>query len=180
MIHGYRADALAGLGLDAERRREVNPALVDVSLDAYGWEGPWRNRRGFDSLVQMSCGIAEAGMQRSGADRPVPLPMQALDHATGYLMAAAAIRGLSHRRDTGEGMEVRASLARTAHTLVSEVNPSWDTAPMSVMTPDDFIATPERTAWGDAQRLKPPVVVEGAEMRWDYPAGPLGSSPARW
>ena len=42
------------------------PGLVDVSLDAYGHTGPWAGRRGFDSLVQMSSGIAEAGMR---ADR---------------------------------------------------------------------------------------------------------------
>lgn len=180
MVHGYRADALARIGLDAARRRELNPALIDVSLDAYGWEGPWKSRRGFDSLVQMSCGIAHAGMQRAGADRPVPLPVQALDHATGYLLAAAVIRGITHRATTGEGTEVRASLARTAHMLVSELDPSWDTSPISAIASDDFSGAIERTIWGEARRLKPPVSVEGAEMRWDYPAGPLGSSPAQW
>ncbi len=49
-----------------------------MSLNAYGWSGPWRNRRGFDSLVQMSCGIADAGMAWKHADKPVPLPLQAL------------------------------------------------------------------------------------------------------
>ena len=39
----------------------------------------------FDSLVQMSPGIADTGMRWSCADKPVPLPGQALDHATGYL-----------------------------------------------------------------------------------------------
>ncbi len=43
----------------------------------------------------MSCGIAAAGMVRAGADRPVPLPVQALDHATGHLMAAAVLHGLT-------------------------------------------------------------------------------------
>src|SRR6202007_1168089 len=41
LVPGYRADALAGLGLDAARRRAINPRLVDISLDAYGWTGPW-------------------------------------------------------------------------------------------------------------------------------------------
>ncbi|WP_245298675.1 CoA transferase, partial [Methylobacterium platani] len=77
LVHGYRSDALARLGLDAAARARLRPGLVDVALDAYGWTGPWRARRGFDSLVQMSCGIAEAGMARAGADRPVPLPVQA-------------------------------------------------------------------------------------------------------
>ena len=97
LVHGYRADALEKLGLDAAARRAIRPGLIDVSLDAYGWSGPWRNRRGFDSLVQMSAGIAEAGMRMLGKDRPSPLPVQALDHATGYLMAAAAIRGVTQR-----------------------------------------------------------------------------------
>ncbi|MFX5956776.1 CoA transferase, partial [Acinetobacter baumannii] len=51
MVHGYRADALERLGLGAHRRRELNPGLVDVALNAYGWSGPWSSRRGFDSLV---------------------------------------------------------------------------------------------------------------------------------
>jgi hypothetical protein len=54
LVHGYRPGALDNLGLDARSRREIRPGLIDISLDAYGWTGPWRHRRGFDSLVQMS------------------------------------------------------------------------------------------------------------------------------
>ncbi len=56
---------------------------------------------GFDSLVQMSSGIAEAGMLWKHAGKPVPLPLQALDHATGYLMAASAIQALGDRLSPG-------------------------------------------------------------------------------
>ncbi len=63
LLHGYRADALEHLGFGAERRRQLAPGLIDVCLNAYGWSGPWQNRRGFDSLVQMSSGIAEAGQR---------------------------------------------------------------------------------------------------------------------
>ncbi len=74
LVHGYRPDALERLGLDAENRQRLRPGLVDVSLDAYGWTGPWRSRRGFDSLVQMSTGIAEAGMRHYGTSAPKPCP----------------------------------------------------------------------------------------------------------
>jgi crotonobetainyl-CoA:carnitine CoA-transferase CaiB-like acyl-CoA transferase len=117
LIHGYRPGALDGLGLGASRRREIAPALIEVSLNAYGWTGPWRGRRGFDSLVQMSSGIADEGMRRTEAAYPVPLPVQALDHATGLLMAAAALRALRLRRDTGKVLSARLSLARTAAML---------------------------------------------------------------
>jgi crotonobetainyl-CoA:carnitine CoA-transferase CaiB-like acyl-CoA transferase len=180
LVHGYRSDALDGLGLGAELRAEVRPGLVDVSLDAYGWSGPWSTRRGFDSLVQMSSGIAEAGRVAAGSDRPVPLPVQALDQATGYLLAAGALTGLTRRHTDGSGSRWRTSLARVARLLVDagpvgQLDASGiDPAPPS---PD---APVERTAWGDARRLPPPLTVDGAPLWWSVPAGDLGSSAPEW
>src|SRR5262249_44968017 len=94
LVHGYRPGALAKLGYDEMTLRSLNPHFIDVALSAYGWSGPWAGRRGFDSLVQMSSGIADEGKRRATVEKPTPLPVQALDHATGYLMAAAAVRGL--------------------------------------------------------------------------------------
>ncbi|CAB3792155.1 CoA transferase [Pararobbsia alpina] len=181
LVHGYRSDALTSLGLGEDRRRELNPGLVDISLDAYGWSGPWTTRRGFDSLVQMSTGIADAGMRAAARDKPTPLPVQALDHATGYMMAAAAIRGLLHRFTTGEGYGARMSLARTARLLVDGAGGSPDdTGALAVETADDLADTIESTFWGPAQRVKPPAFVDGAPMHWDIAAAPLGTSPAAW
>ena len=73
-IHGYRPEALGALGYGEDIRRALNPSVVDVRLDAYGWSVPWRNRRGFDSLIQMSTGIAAAGRAWRGANKPVSLP----------------------------------------------------------------------------------------------------------
>ncbi|MGO4332828.1 CoA transferase [Cupriavidus sp. M-11] len=180
MVHGYRADALARLGLDAQRRRQLNPGLIDVSLDAYGWSGPWQGRRGFDSLVQMSSGIAEAGMRLRGLDRPGPLPVQAIDHATGYLLATAAIRGLSRRLASGAGSEVRASLARTAQLLLDGAGLARGSAPLAPEQAADLAETVEATAWGAARRIRPPVMVDGAPMQWDRPAGGLGTAAPGW
>jgi crotonobetainyl-CoA:carnitine CoA-transferase CaiB-like acyl-CoA transferase len=179
LVHGYRPGALDRLGFGAERRQQIRPGLVDVSLNAYGWSGPWRARRGFDSLVQMSSGIADAGMRRQHADRPTPLPVQALDHATGYLLAAAVIHGLRRRFETGVGSQVRTSLARMAALLVSQ---AWDdNAPsLASETPDDLAPDLEATPWGPAVRLTPPVQLEGASMRWDHPASRSGMAAAHW
>ena len=177
LVHGYRPGALAGLGLDTARRRALCPGLVDVSLDAYGWSGPWQGRRGFDSLVQMSSGIAEAGMRQAGLPQPVPLPVQALDHATGYLMAAAVVRGLTGRL-VGTSCTVRASLARTAALLTSL--PPDGPAPLAPATADDYADAVEATDWGPTRRLKPPCSVAGAPMFWDRPASALGTSRAEW
>ncbi|NEW94027.1 acyl-CoA transferase [Rhodopseudomonas sp. BR0M22] len=179
-VHGYRPDALARLGLDAARRRAIKPDLIDVSLAAYGWTGPWRVRRGFDSLIQMSTGIADGGMRVLQKDRPTPLPGQAIDHATGYLMASAAIRGLTERQKTGHGSEARASLARTAKLLISGGSQSIDAPRLAAESEADLADAIEQTGWGPAKRLCPPVTIDGAPMAWDLPAPLLGSSPAAW
>lgn len=179
LVHGYRPGALDGLGLGAAERRRLNPDLIDVSLDAYGWTGPWAGRRGFDSLVQMSSGIAEAGMRRLGREAPTPLPVQALDHAQGYLLAASALRGLSHRATAGGGWRSRSSLARVATLLLQ--NPSDpDAPPLAPETSADLADSTDATTWGPLRWLKPPVEIQGAPLRWESTSGPLGASPAAW
>lgn len=179
LVHGYRADALAGLGFDADNRRRINPTLVDISLDAYGWSGPWQTRRGFDSLVQMSSGIAEAGMRQLGRDKPTPLPVQALDHAAGYLMATAALRGLTQRVKSGRGMQARTSLARVAQLLVTRSGQQVD-AELPAESAADLAPAMENTYWGPAQRIKGAATVGVATMAWDRPAAPLGSAQPAW
>ncbi len=179
LVHGYRPRALARLGYDADQLRVLRPGLLEVTLDAYGWAGPWSGRRGFDSLVQMSSGIADAGMTWAGADRPTPLPVQALDHATGYLMAAAVLV-LLRRAATRQGAgRARLSLARTAELLCAhrQAHPG---ALSLTHREGDHLETLEDTPWGPARRLRPALEVEGAPMRWDRPAAALGSSPPEW
>lgn len=178
LLHGYRADALEQLGFGIERRQQLAPGLIDVSLNAYGWSGPWRNRRGFDSLVQMSSGIAEAGQRWKQADKPTPLPVQALDHATGYLMAASALRLLTERLAGGRGGSARLSLARTAKLLI-EHGPGTD-EPLRVEDAQDQAPLIEQTAWGAARRLRVPVEIGGTPVWWDLPATDLGSHRPRW
>ena len=179
LLHGYRPSALDRLGFDPSTRRGLSPGLIDVCLCAYGWSGPWAARRGFDSLVQMSTGIADAGMRWRNADKPVPLPVQALDHATGYLMAAVAIRGVNHRLMQGNGTEARLSLARTAKLLV-ELGADHTTPELAPETSDDLSPTIEATDWGQALRVSPPITIDGAPMRWDCPARKLGSAEPCW
>lgn len=180
LVHGLRDGALEGLGYGAAWRRQRHPALVDVSLNAYGWSGPWQQRRGFDSLVQMSAGIADAGMQRLGRDRPVPLPLQAIDHATGYLLAAAVAMALVRRLQGLGGSAVRASLARTAHLLAGDGADAPDPQGLAAPADADYGEALQATSWGPSQRLRAPVCVAGAAMHWSRPACALGTASAAW
>ncbi|VVD61418.1 Acetyl-CoA:oxalate CoA-transferase [Pandoraea morbifera] len=180
VVHGYRPDALERLGLGNARRRELNPGLIDISLDAYGWNGPWQARRGFDSLLQMSAGIADAGMRAAGAERPVPLPGQGIDYATGYLMAAAAVHALKRRQAQGQGATVRASLARTARLLVAHRTPPVAPAPLAPETTHDLSSRIEDTSWGPVRRVATPMSIEGTPVDWALPALALGTATPQW
>ncbi|MFJ4780712.1 CoA transferase [Streptomyces sp. NPDC088762] len=114
VVSGYRPGALERHGLGAAQLLERWPGLVVAELCAWGWHGAWAGRRGFDSLVQAGYGIAAAC---GDGDRPGVLPAQALDHGTGYLVAAGVLRALAG----GGGRALRFSLAGTGSWLVREV-----------------------------------------------------------
>jgi CoA transferase family III len=177
LVTGLRADALGRLGYDDAALAALNPALIVASLDAYGWDGPWRDRRGFDSLVQMSSGIASAGAAATGADHPVPLPVQALDHACGYLVAAAVGRALTRRRTESVVSRIRLSLVGIANLLWSLPRPA-ERPPMP--KPGDFPLTDVQTAWGPARRVPLPGAIAGIEPHLRFEAGPLGRHQPAW
>jgi len=169
LVHGYRPGAMEALGYFSARLRELNPALVVVRYDAYGWSGPWSDRRGFDSLVQMSTGIAHPGHD----GRPTPLPAQALDHGTGYLIAAAVCRALTDGRASA-----LLSLARTAR-LLAELGTDGDPDAPELGDTDALLESSD-TAWGPVRQVRCPGRIEGHDVRWRESAGPLGRHPPRW
>ena len=179
LVHGYRSDALEAMGFGAMARQAIRPGLIDISLDAYGHSGAWAQRRGFDSLVQFSSGIAAAGMEWRGAEAPVSLPVQALDHATGYLLAAAAIRCVIASTSGSGQTRARLSLARTAKLLFDHKGCPSD-AQFAPAMDQDFAAPVEQTDWGPALRLLSPAEIAGTPMSWTTPAIELGSSPTCW
>ena len=117
ICQSYRPGALAAHGLSAEELARLRPGIVYVTLSAYSHVGPWRERRGFDSLVQSVSGIAHEGGAAAGLDGPRHLPAQALDHATGYLAAFGAMVALARRAREGGSYLVRVSLAQTGRWL---------------------------------------------------------------
>jgi hypothetical protein len=120
VVQGYRPGALDAFGLDPDSLAARYPHLVVVRLRAWGGEGPWQERRGFDSLVQAATGIAR---MYGSADEPGVLPAQALDHATGYLAAALVMAALARQRTDGGGWHGELSLAQTEHWLLDAAYP---------------------------------------------------------
>jgi len=117
LVQGYRPGAVAAHGFSAEEVARLRPGIIYASLSAYGHEGPWAYRRGFDSLVQTASGLNLAEAEAFGSPEPRALPAQALDHATGYLLAFAIMAALQRRAEQGGSWHVRVSLAQTGYWL---------------------------------------------------------------
>jgi crotonobetainyl-CoA:carnitine CoA-transferase CaiB-like acyl-CoA transferase len=180
LVCGYRSNALDRLGLRMERLREVNPALGVLLLDAYGWTGPWSQRRGFDSLVQMSTGIAAPRSDDAGGSRkPTPLPAQALDHGTGYLLAAAACRTLTERYRARVASVCRLSLARVARYL-EDLGTNGDPGAPELSDVEPWRELAE-SSFGEMRRVRCPGRIDGIALpHWDLPAGALGVDAPVW
>ncbi|MFF7049384.1 CoA transferase [Streptomyces griseorubiginosus] len=184
VVTGYRPGALDRFGLSPEALAERRPGLVVAQLSAWGEYGPWAGRRGFDSLVQAATGIA---VLEGSAEDPGALPAQALDHGTGYLLAAAVLRALAEQAQDGGSRSVRLALARTALWLTEEWG--WTAAPSGTAADNAGSAPydgPQRWlsetdgALGRLRYARSPVSFEGGPVDWDRPPVPWGTDAARW
>ncbi|MGW7614849.1 CoA transferase [Streptomyces antimycoticus] len=182
VVTGYRPGALDRFGLAPDALLERHPGLIVAQLCAWGWSGPWVGRRGFDSLVQAATGIAAIEAKADADGHPGVLPAQALDHGTGYLLAAGVLRGLTERQEVGGGGHLRLSLAGTASWLLRGIapvrrddGPAYDPAPWLAETVSGlgtlrYACSP--IAFPDGSVDGPP--------DWARPPGRLGVDAPRW
>ena len=181
MVQGYRPQALAALGFSPQDAALLNPGIVYVSLSAYGHVGPWAGRRGFDSLVQTSTGFNHAEAQAAGVEGPKELPMQILDHVTGYLMAFGAMMARARQAHEGGSWHVRVSLAQTGQWLwnlgrLPKGLEAPDIAPEAV-TP--FIEESE-SGFGRLRAVRHSAILSRTPARWSRPSVPLGHDAPEW
>ena len=175
LIDAFRPGALAAYGYGPEEVAAIRPGIVMVQLCAFDWTGPWGGRRGFDSILQSTTGIALAAADTDGT--PKHLPVQALDHATGYLAAFAAMRGLARRQVEGGSWLARLSLLRTRNWLVGLGPGGEPDGPVDLTSYLDEIDSP---AFGRMQAVRPLDALPASPARWGGAPSPIGSSEAVW
>ena len=179
LVHGLRPGALDGLGLGADVRRAAAPGVIEVTLNAYGWTGPWQGRRGFDTLVQTSSGMSTELMRRGGLAGPKLLPSQVLDFATGYLVAAAAVRGLAERARHGRWSSWRLALARTG-ALLRGAGEAPEEGALGEPAGSWYEPRVYNFPKGPVRRLVFPTAVERAPLFWERAGDPYGTATPVW
>jgi crotonobetainyl-CoA:carnitine CoA-transferase CaiB-like acyl-CoA transferase len=178
---GYRPGSLASRGFSFETVAALRPGIVYVTLNAFGTDGPWAGRRGFDTLVQTVSGISD---EYALDGKPRLLPVSALDYITGYLGAFGAMVALARRARDGGSYHVELSLAQTGRWLTSQ--PRCDAAAVAArpaeLTPERVAAlcTTSESPYGRLTHLAPAVQMSETPARWARPAVPLDHDPPNW
>ncbi len=177
-VQGYRPGGVASLGFGPAELAQLRSGIVCVSLTAYGTQGPWAGRRGFDSLVQTAMGFNHAEGEAAGDGKPRPLPMQILDEATGYLIAFGAAAALWRQQQEGGSWQVQVSLAQTGQWLRSLGRLPGG---LSIARPDlqPYVETSD-SGFGKLAALRHGAQLSRTPAAWPRASMPPGSHPAVW
>jgi crotonobetainyl-CoA:carnitine CoA-transferase CaiB-like acyl-CoA transferase len=178
---GYRPGALAGLGFSPDEVAALRPGIVYVSMSAFGTEGPWRDRRGYDSVVQSVSGFCD---EVAVDGQPRFLPVSALDYVTGYLAAFGAQVALARRAAEGGSYHVQLSLAQTGRYLAGLPRTTREErAGCAAELPAARLAellTETDTPFGRLRHLAPAARMSATPPRWDRPTVPMNHDAPAW
>ncbi|MGE5517808.1 MAG: CoA transferase [Bacteroidota bacterium] len=174
----YRPGGIAKLGFGPEQVASLRPGIVYLSLNCYGWSGPWAGRPGWEQLAQVATGMT---VTQGSAAQPALQPTYPNDYVTGFLAALGVLTALLRRADEGGSYHVRVSLCRTAMWLQDQgIVPQQ--VPPPVIPPDAITAhqLTRQSPFGQLTYLGPVLHYERTPSHWDRMTEPLGASPAAW
>jgi len=174
---GYRPGIMDKLGLSPEQAAEIRPGVIYTSMNCYGYQGPFKERAGWEQLAQTVTGIAD----EHGGDRPRLLPAAACDYTTGYLAAYGTLLAMGLRARHGGSYHVRASLCQSGMFLLRQprVNLTDDAINIDSAQLEDVLEEKD-TGYGPIGFLGPVLRMSETKPCWPLPSPILGSNEANW
>ena len=111
VLQNFRHGVAERLGIGYEDLIKIKPDIIYASVSAFGYDGPWCGRRGYEVQAQAAAG---AQVNFGWLDQPARLPYEINDYGTGVMTAFGLSLALLHHARTGRGQQVSASLGYTA------------------------------------------------------------------
>lgn len=177
---GYRQGSLERIGLGPLDLARLRPGIIYTSINAYGHEGPWSQRPGWEQLAQTVTGMAHI---HGGDAGPKLQPGAVTDYTTGFLAAFGTMVALDRRARFGGSYMVRVSLAQTGMWLRGlGIEPAEALDDVRPLTPEEIDSwrIDSESGFGPVRHLRPPVLLSATPTRWSRPTMPLGSHPPAW
>jgi crotonobetainyl-CoA:carnitine CoA-transferase CaiB-like acyl-CoA transferase len=127
VIENLKPGGLAKYGLDYAGLSAVNPSLIYCSITGFGQTGPYRNRPGYDFLIQGMGGLMSFTGQPDGTPgaEPMKTGVAVCDLFTGMYASTAILAALVHRDRTGEGQYIDCSLLDSQVAMLANQGANW-------------------------------------------------------
>lgn len=135
-IENFSPGLTKGFGLDYDALREINPRLVYASISAYGQDGPYRDRPGYDMVLSAVGGLMYITGEREG--NPCKVGVAITDVLTGVYASGAITAALLRRERTGRGQYIDVSLLDAQVSGLANIASNY------------LVAGKEATRWGTA------------------------------
>ena len=174
VVQGWRPGIVERFGLDEASLRTDGFTGTYGSVCAYGHDGPWANRAGWEQLAQSTSGLC---LDPLGDEKPAMLPCAATDYTTGFALAAGIMCALDATLDDSVARRVDTSLCQTAAWLVRVGRLDVDWSSPKGFDPDLLRSD---TDFGVVEHLGPCVTVDGLDVGWSRPTTPLGRGALTW
>lgn len=123
LVENYRATVMERAGLSYDVLIGHNPALIYAALSGFGYDGPYKEKGGFDLIAQGMGGMMHVTGETDGPPTSVGLPI--CDLGTGMWGASGVLAALYERNRTGKGQRVECSLLETAIGFSSWTSAGW-------------------------------------------------------
>lgn len=112
VIYNIRPQAMARLGIDYQRLREINRKLIYAGLYGYGESGPYAGKPAYDDLIQGAVAVPALVAAASGGE-PRYVPLTLADRTVGLAGANAILAAIIARGRTGEGQSIEVPMFET-------------------------------------------------------------------
>jgi len=109
LVENYLPGSLAKYALDYDTVAKINPRLIYASITGYGQTGPYRNRAGYDVMVEAEMGLMHITGARDGP--PVKVGVAVTDLTTGLYTSNSVMAALLGRARTGRGQHIDVALS---------------------------------------------------------------------
>jgi crotonobetainyl-CoA:carnitine CoA-transferase CaiB-like acyl-CoA transferase len=112
VVENFKTGTLARYGLDYDSLTAENPGLIYCSLTGFGHDGPYKDKAGYDYLIQGMGGLMSITGQPDGTPgaEPMKVGVAVSDLVTGLYTTIAIQAALIHQAKTGEGQAIDMAL----------------------------------------------------------------------
>jgi formyl-CoA transferase len=136
LVENFKPGMMKRLGLDYETLAAANPRLVYCSITAFGQDGPYRDRPGYDMVLSAVGGLMWITGERDG--NPCKVGVAITDVLTGVQSSNAILAALLWRERSGRGQQIDASLLDAQVSALANIASNY------------LVAGQEAVRWGTA------------------------------